>query len=83
MWIKKEIFPCILLCLNFLTMIMNYLLSFSFFFLRTKVVPRTLRCVPLGEPVGHLKFLPASQVAVMGSSPEPSLATPVSLPSLP
>lgn len=32
MWIKKEIFSYILLYLNFLTMIMNYLLSFVLFF---------------------------------------------------
>lgn len=31
MWIKKEIFPYVLLYLNFLTMSMNYLLSFFFF----------------------------------------------------
>lgn len=70
MWIKKEIFPYILLYLNFLTMIMNYLLSFVLFFKEQKLCPAPSD-VCHQEILWATLFLPASQVTVMGSSLEP------------
>lgn len=70
MWIKKEISPYILLYLNFLTMIMNYLLSFVLFFKEQKLCPAPSD-VCHQEILWATLFLPASQVTVMGSSLEP------------